>query len=198
MAEQSNTVTEVIDGRVDVYGDPVEGMVRTAQIWSGILGHEVQPADVPLMLIGYKLMRAQRTPDYSDNSDDVEGYLDIFRKVVGDDMVVARSVSDYLAQITARAQAQLKPVLEPLHQTTRTLSDGTDLHLILPSQAQRGDIASLKRAPFTDFVVTKTSELEFWVDGSSEARAKTDRVYDFWRPTWPEKTEAQSRANAAG
>jgi hypothetical protein len=43
-----------------------------------------------------KLVRTSHTPDYSDNSDDIEGYLDIFRKVVGEDMVHARTVSEYL------------------------------------------------------------------------------------------------------
>jgi hypothetical protein len=69
---------------------------RAAQIWSGIIGHEVNATDVPLMLIGYKVLRAQFTPDYSDNSDDIEGYLDIFRELVGKDMVHARSVTEYL------------------------------------------------------------------------------------------------------
>lgn len=101
---RSDTVTEVIDGREGVYGEPVDGMRRVAAIWSAILGKEctVQPADVPLMLIGMKLVRAHQAPDYSDNSDDIEGYLDIFRKVVGPDMIHARSVTDYLEQKAAR------------------------------------------------------------------------------------------------
>ena len=44
------------------------------------------------------MLRRQHTPDYSDNSDDIEGYLDIFRTLVGDDMVHARSVEEYLVQ----------------------------------------------------------------------------------------------------
>ena len=94
----SDIVNEVIDQRETLYGEPVQGMVRTAQIWSGILGFEVQPAQVPLMLMGYKLMRASISPDYADNSDDVEGDLDIFRKVVGEDMIHARTTADYWAQ----------------------------------------------------------------------------------------------------
>jgi hypothetical protein len=47
-------------------------------------------------LIGMKLVRTKETPDYSDNSDDVEGYLDIFRKLVGKDMVHARTVNEYI------------------------------------------------------------------------------------------------------
>ena len=94
----ASVTSEVVDGRVSVYGDPVEGFARIALVWSGILGVEVQPAQVPLMMLGMKAVRASVTPDYSDNSDDIEGYLDIFRKVVGEDMVHARSVSEYLAK----------------------------------------------------------------------------------------------------
>ena len=91
-----SVVREVIDGRVSVYGDPTKTFERIAQVWTGILGHPVLVTDVPLMLMGMKIVRTQVTPEYSDNSDDIEGYLDIFRKVVGGDMVHARSVDEYL------------------------------------------------------------------------------------------------------
>lgn len=94
--ERNATVSEVIDGRRGVYGDPAEMFARAAQIWSGIIGYPINACDVPLMLIGYKVLRAQHTPDYSDNSDDIEGYLDIFRELLGEDMIHARSVSEYL------------------------------------------------------------------------------------------------------
>lgn len=96
MTERNDNLTEVIDGRHDVYGDPKIEMPNVAKVWSGITGHEITPEMIPLMLIGYKLVRARRAPDYSDNSDDVEGYLDIFRTVVGEDMIHARSVTEYL------------------------------------------------------------------------------------------------------
>lgn len=89
---------EVIDKRVQVYGNPVETFPRIAEVWSGITGFTINATDVPLMLIGMKLVRTNQAPDYSDNSDDIEGYLDIFRKVVGDDMIQARSVMEYIAQ----------------------------------------------------------------------------------------------------
>lgn len=103
MTEQSETVTEVIDGRVGVYGDPVETFPRIAQIWSAIVGCEITAEQVPLMLIGLKLLRTAEAPDYSDNSDDIEGYLDIFRKIVGDNMIQARSVTEYLEKKEAAA-----------------------------------------------------------------------------------------------
>jgi len=61
------------------------------------------------MLAGYKLVRAAKAPDYSDNSDDVEGYLDIFRKVVGEDMIHARSVTAYIEEKYHRHQAKIRP-----------------------------------------------------------------------------------------
>lgn len=94
--EREGNVGEVIDRRVQVYGDPTKTFVRIAEVWSGILGHEVKPVEVPLMMIGMKLVRTQVMPDYSDNSDDVEGYLDIFRQLVGDDMIHARSVAEFI------------------------------------------------------------------------------------------------------
>lgn len=96
--QREGTLGEVIDRRVQVYGDPTESFPRVAQIWSGLLGFEVQAWQVPLMMAAYKMLRIQYAPDYSDNSDDVDGYMDIFRKLVGDDMVAARSVEDYIAQ----------------------------------------------------------------------------------------------------
>lgn len=98
----SENVAELIDGRVSVYGNPIDTYTRIAEVWSGILDHSVTATDVALCMIGMKLVRTQVTPDYSDNSDDVEGYLDIFRKVVGDDMVQARTVSEYLEKRAAR------------------------------------------------------------------------------------------------
>lgn len=95
-ARRPGNVGEVIDQRVSVYGEPVQGFERIAQVWSGILGHEVTAEEVALCQMGMKLVRAQNAPDYSDNSDDVEGYLDIFRKVVGDQMIHARSVTEYV------------------------------------------------------------------------------------------------------
>ncbi len=97
--ERAGTVGEVIDRRVQVYGDPVETFARIAEVWSGILGHHINPVDVPLMMIGLKLVRAQVMPCYSDNTDDVEGYLDIARKIVGEDMIHARTVNDFIAQM---------------------------------------------------------------------------------------------------
>jgi hypothetical protein len=96
IAERTALLGEVIDQRVAVYGNPVDTFARVAQIWSGILDTEVSAHDVALCMMGYKILRTQVCPDYSDNSDDIAGYLDIFQQIVGDDMVHARSVPEYV------------------------------------------------------------------------------------------------------
>jgi len=103
-AARNDNLAEVIDLRVQVYGDQTITFPQIALVWSGILGIDVKPTDVPLMLIGMKLVRAAQAPDYSDNSDDVEGYLDIFRKVVDNEtgMVHARSVNEYIEKKLAQ------------------------------------------------------------------------------------------------
>lgn len=94
--EREGHVGELIDRRVQVYGNPIETFARIAQVWSGILGHEVQPVEVPLLMAGMKMVRTQVMPDYSDNSEDIDGYMDIFRQLVGEDMIHARTVNEFI------------------------------------------------------------------------------------------------------
>lgn len=94
MTAEDATV-ETVDKRIALYGDPTLTFIRIAEVWSGILGQEVKAVEVPLMLAGMKLVRTQVTPDYADNSDDVDGYMKIFRMLMGEDMVHARTPAEY-------------------------------------------------------------------------------------------------------
>ena len=105
MSESTEIVNEVIDGRRGVYGEPTDTYPRIAQMISGLLGHEVQAWQVPLILVCLKLVRTTEAPDYSDNSDDIDGYMNIFRELIGDDMVHARSVDEYLKLKAERRRA---------------------------------------------------------------------------------------------
>lgn len=97
MSEQLiDSAEELVRQRNAVYGNLLDTMPRTAQIWSGILGTEVNATDVVLCLIGLKMVRAAEVPDYSDNIDDILGYAEMFRKLLGPDMIQARSVDEYL------------------------------------------------------------------------------------------------------
>lgn len=128
------TTAELIDGRVAIYGDPKQTFVRIAEVWSGILGVHVNPTDVPLCLAGMKLVRTQVTPDYSDNSDDVDGYMDIFRKLVGEDMVHARTTDEYLK---AKAEAAPKRLSLTLVQLCIHCQEEEDLHNPITLGCQR-------------------------------------------------------------
>jgi hypothetical protein len=87
-----------IDERSRVYGEPVDCWSRVAQVWSGILDAEVSAADAVMCMMALKLVRTAITPDYSDNSTDIGGYLEIFRRIIGDDMVEASTVDEYVAK----------------------------------------------------------------------------------------------------
>lgn len=97
--EQNETGEEIVDGRVSVYGGITDTYPRIAQMISGLLGHEVQAWQVPLILVCLKLVRTTEAPNYSDNSDDIDGYMHIFREIIGEDMVHARTVDDYLSKL---------------------------------------------------------------------------------------------------
>jgi hypothetical protein len=96
MSARTDVTAEVIDLRMQIYGHPIDTFTRIAHAWSAVLDHEIQPYEVPLLLLTLKVIRTQQCPDYSDNSDDIEGYLDIFRTLVGPDMVHARTVQEYI------------------------------------------------------------------------------------------------------
>jgi len=95
---RSELLTKVIDRRRQVYGEPRETFPRVAQIWSGLLGTEVQAWQVPLLMAAYKMLRTSVMPEYSDNSDDILGYMDIFTELMGTDMIQASSVEDFIQQ----------------------------------------------------------------------------------------------------
>ena len=106
MSDTTDIVDEVIDGRRSVYGQPTDTFARIAQMWSAQLSTTVHAWQVPLMLISVKLIRTGECPTYSDNSDDVEGYLAIFREIVGEDMVQARSVTEFLDKAGLSGETQ--------------------------------------------------------------------------------------------
>lgn len=95
---------ELISARAQIYGDPTEIFIRQAQAWSGILGVEITAAQVALCMATYKMIRTAVTPDYSDNSEDVYGYMDIFTALVGDDMIHARSADEYAQEKVRRGR----------------------------------------------------------------------------------------------
>lgn len=56
------------------YGPPSEDFTRTAVIMSTILGMEVRPEQVPLLMIAVKLSRLVKSPEKRDSVADICGY----------------------------------------------------------------------------------------------------------------------------
>ena len=56
---------------------------RIAQVWSGILQHEVTGYQVALCMAGMKLIRAENAPEVTDSFVDICGYAAIAGEIAG-------------------------------------------------------------------------------------------------------------------
>lgn len=79
----SDNVGDLLAQRGQQWGDAIGTHVRIAQVWSGILDHEVQPVQVALMMEGLKLVRASINPSDPDNFNDAQGYSRIGELIAG-------------------------------------------------------------------------------------------------------------------
>jgi hypothetical protein len=131
MTTTNNEAQELLDSRLAVYGERVENMTRVAKVFSGILGIEVRPDQVPLLMVGYKTVRASQTPDYEDNIKDVEGYAIMFREIIGDDMIAAVNTDEYILEKGRRELAK-----EELNKHARAYNSRYENDLPQPTDAQ--------------------------------------------------------------
>lgn len=95
---EKETTDELLASRREIYGDRVQNMERTAALWSALLGIKIHDWQVPLMMSAYKMLRTFETPDYSDNSDDIDGWKKMFVEVMDANhggIVQARTVEEY-------------------------------------------------------------------------------------------------------
>lgn len=95
---KKETTDELLASRREIYGDRVQNMERTAALWSALLGIKIHDWQVPLMMSAYKMLRTFETPDYSDNSDDIDGWKKMFVEVMDANhggIVQARTVEEY-------------------------------------------------------------------------------------------------------
>lgn len=76
-------VDQLLAERGNQWGDMVTTHIRIAQVWSGILDHQVSAHQVALCMTGMKLVRASVNPDNADSLDDAEGYVRIGKKIQG-------------------------------------------------------------------------------------------------------------------
>jgi hypothetical protein len=77
--ERANQITKE---RGKTYGHPYEDYVRTAKMWSAILGVEITPDQAIKCMIAVKLSRLSKTPDHQDSIDDLAGYTWCLDEVV--------------------------------------------------------------------------------------------------------------------
>lgn len=74
-------VDDVLEERGKIYGDMVGTHARIAEVWSGIIGHEVTGLQVALCMAGLKLVRASNAPEHKDSYLDAHGYVAIAEKI---------------------------------------------------------------------------------------------------------------------
>ena len=72
--------------RNEEYGSFEQMMIRTARVWTGILDHEVQPAEVAMCMAGLKLVRMQQNPDKEDSFTDALGYTAMAADILHEEM----------------------------------------------------------------------------------------------------------------
>lgn len=89
---------EILKERGKQWGDPITTHIRIAKVWSAILDVEVQPVHVALCLAGMKLVRASVNPTEPDNYEDIPGYSDIAKMIIGLDSEKLAELRDYLAE----------------------------------------------------------------------------------------------------
>ena len=56
------------------YGDALENHTRIALMWGAILGREITPSQVAVMMIALKISRLANQPEHLDSWVDVCGY----------------------------------------------------------------------------------------------------------------------------
>ena len=86
------TLDEILDkaadlitaSRDEMYGDPRTNHQRIADLWSVILGVEVDADEVILCMIAVKMSRLIKTPEHEDSWVDIAGYAALGGEITGE------------------------------------------------------------------------------------------------------------------
>jgi len=73
---------ETVAKRGEAYGDARENFERVAALWSYLLGFDVEPHQVPAMMIALKLARLANDPSHRDSMIDIAGYAALWSECV--------------------------------------------------------------------------------------------------------------------
>lgn len=77
-------VVGILVDREYEYGGSIKLFREIAQIWTAILGQEVEPEQVALCMIGVKLARLSWGWSHADSIKDVAGYAAILSQLVNE------------------------------------------------------------------------------------------------------------------
>jgi len=190
MTKEQDDAQRLLDSRLAVYGDRIDNMERTAKIWSGLLGVDITPVQVPVMMAAYKQLRMMMAPDYSDNIDDSDGWMKMAREILGDDLIQARTVEEYVtlkeARRLLREQGEVSAALSPAPESAqadgenidRWVREGERLRRVYenPYRAVDDDDPEIRQPSF----IVENGELK-WPNGSHRKATKAEvELWDFW------------------
>jgi hypothetical protein len=89
--ELLDAAKETVADRGEDYGSIWENHERIAIIWTALIGIQIEPEHVAMMMAGVKLARLAATPDHQDSWVDLAGYaatgsecLDVRKKIAND------------------------------------------------------------------------------------------------------------------
>ncbi len=71
-------------GRDEVYGEPRTNHQRIADLWSTILGVDIDIDEVILCMIAVKMSRLMKTPEHEDSWVDIAGYAALGGEITGE------------------------------------------------------------------------------------------------------------------
>ncbi|QOC56098.1 hypothetical protein SEA_ZHENGYI_6 [Microbacterium phage Zhengyi] len=95
LRDETTPAPGILDGRA-AYGDRVQNMKDQAAMINAYLGgRQVEAHDVPIIFVLVKAHRLGKMPDYADNYNDIDGYMQIAREVIGDNMIEAATAKEY-------------------------------------------------------------------------------------------------------
>lgn len=105
MSEQDKT-DELLEQRGQIYGDAVTQYGQVAQMWSGLIDHEITAHQAALMMVALKLVRASTSPAHKDNLDDAAGYVRIAQRIAAVWADKVPSFDDLAATAEREAEAE--------------------------------------------------------------------------------------------
>lgn len=86
---------DIVSGNRDQqYGSPENSFNRIAQLWQAYLKYPIDSRDVAMMMILFKIARAQYNPDHYDSWVDIAGYAACGGEVATKEIGEAREVKD--------------------------------------------------------------------------------------------------------